>query len=221
MLDTLDTASRSQLRELHQEDTLMSVHLRLLLLALFAGSLTLLTPLAATATVHVELQRLSDTDALLVATGSLSAPAPAGNPHIIFLSDPFSVRPAPSVDDNILVTSDLHAGSYVFNFAHDLGTNFGPFFQNIIYVARDDFVPIPLNEPFTGSMLLHLADGATLAPLGASGDVFWGSSPSLVAGTWEVVPEPAIHFLLLAGAISAALVLRRVSTTEVRSSRLG
>ena len=57
----------------------------------------------------MKLQRLNDTDALLFATGTLSAPVPAGNPHIMFLLDPFSVRPAADVDDNILVTGDLPA----------------------------------------------------------------------------------------------------------------
>jgi len=83
----------------------MSGHLRVLL-ALITSGVTLLLPLAGMAEVHVKLQRLNDTDALLFATGTLSAPVPAGNPHIMFRS---SSRSSDEVKSSRLRSDDHDA----------------------------------------------------------------------------------------------------------------
>lgn len=85
---------------------------------------------AAFADVLLQLQRLSDTDALLVGSGSLGMSIPAENQHALYLIDPFSIRPSPLANNQLLMDSDLHAGSFVFNFANDAGSGIGDSFTN-------------------------------------------------------------------------------------------
>jgi hypothetical protein len=108
--------------------------------------------------------------------------------------DPFQIRPAPTSTTWVLDESDLHAGSFTFNFANEAGSAIGlnpnrppgtdgtSGFANTIYFGNSNFVfpqpnpfqPIPSNVPINGSMFLNLTSGSTFAPIGSRGDVYWG-----------------------------------------------
>ena len=89
--------------------------------SLAVAALVVLGSNAAHASVLLELYRLSDTDVLLVGSGSVGPSVPPENIHALFLSDPFTVRPSPGANTSLLMNSDLRAGSFEFNFANDAG----------------------------------------------------------------------------------------------------
>jgi hypothetical protein len=212
----------------------MSSHTLTLKMALrrFAAVLCMATMPHAQAIVSIQLERLSDTDALMFVSGQLDTAPPGGNAHSLALMDPFSARPGDTDNSWVLDSSDMRAGDYLFNFANQAGrcaancpgTEVSPGVfsdnsgrANTIYFGNNDvvfpfpfpFLAIPSNTPITGSMQLQLQDGATFAPVGASGEVYWGTTAlmlgkGVLVGSWEMVglpavPEPTAYAMLLAG----------------------
>ncbi|MGE0387060.1 MAG: hypothetical protein AB7Q97_20235 [Gammaproteobacteria bacterium] len=182
---------------------------------------------SASAAVLLRLERISDTDVRLVGSGTLGDTLPAENRHSLYLVDPFSVRPAPLSNHPILDSSELSAGDFDFNFANDAGSGIGASFNNVIYIGRDigvlPFPEIPSNEPLAGSMLLHLTAGATFAPIGASGEVYWGTTTGnirgVLSGTWEMVepspvPLPGAIGLALGGTVLLRLFSGRIAPAK-------
>ncbi len=176
------------------------------------GAASFFACFAAFAEVHLTLQRISDTQVVLTGTGTLGSLVPAENQHSLWLEDPFSGRPAPSSVHSVLEDSDLHAGSFYFNFANAAGSGIGDSFSNTVYVGRDigvlPFPIIPSGEPFAGTMLLRLTNGESFAPVGSTGKVFWGTTTGnvtgVLSGSWEMVaaspvPEPSSLFTMIAG----------------------
>jgi len=181
----------------------------------------------AQAGLSIQLQRLNDTDALMLVSGQLDTLPPGGNAHSLTLMDPFSTRPADADNSWVLDSSDLRAGTYLFNFANQAGrcvptcpgTQVSPgvfydnsgrantiYFGNNVLVSPSSFQSIPSNTTLTGSMQLELQNGATFAPVGATGQVYWGTTTlmagqGVLVGTWEVVavPEPRVYAMMLAG----------------------
>jgi len=187
---------------------------------------------SASADVLLRLHRLSDTEIVLVGSGTLGTVIPADNRHALYLIDPFSTRPIGN--DWILVESELDAGvSYRFNFANEAGSGLGAAaFENTIYVGRVEFSsgtfpPIPSGVPLTGSMLLRLEDGATFKPIGTTGQVFWGTTngnvQGVLSGTWQMVaapvPEPMSVYMMLGGLAVLVLLGKRRGRTSDRAMR--
>lgn len=177
-------------------------------------AIVVLSHVGAQAAVLLQLQRLSDTDALLIGQGSLTTlDAATSNRHMLRLIDPFGVRPGHLVNSWLYMSGNLKADAFEFNFAHDVGTGFGDAFENLIYIGRNTFQDIPANSTLSGSILLHLGDGATFAPVGATGDVYWGTWPGALSGSWEMVaatpvPEPQTVALFSAGLLALVFVTR-------------
>lgn len=148
----------------------------------------------ARADIAVKLGRISDTEAILTVVGALESAPPDSNAHALFLMDPFQIRPSPTANTWVLDDSELHVGSFTFNFANEAGSDIGlnpnrppgtagvTGFGNTIYFGNSSFVfplpnpfePIPTLVQFEGSMFLNLSSGSTFAPIGSRGDVHWG-----------------------------------------------
>ena len=148
----------------------------------------------AQADITFKIGRISDTEAVLIGSGALGTTLPDSNAHALFLMDPFQIRPAPTSNTWVLDESDLHAGSFTFNFANEAGSDIGLnpnrppgtvgisgfantiFFGNstLIFPQPNPFQPIPSNVSINGSMFLNLTSGSTFAPIGSRGDVYWG-----------------------------------------------
>jgi len=182
--------------------------------------------------VLLQLQRLSDTDVLLIGSGFLDGTIPAENQHSLYLIDPFLIRPSPRANHPILDESELYAGSYRFNFANDAGSGIGDSFTNTIYIGRDvgtlPFPQIPLNEPLVGSMLLHLANGESFAPIGSTGAVYWGTTTGnirgILSGSWEMVapdpvPLPSSISMMLGGIFVLAMLYLRSTGRTIALAR--
>jgi hypothetical protein len=180
---------------------------------------------AAFGDVLLRLQRISDTEVLLVGSGALGTVFPADNLHALFLDDPYSDRPAPRASHSIYEDSGMHAGSFEFNFANVAGSGIGDSFTNTIYIGRDvgvlPFPQIPSNEELAGAMVLRLDVGESFKPIGATGDVYWGTTTGnirgVLSGTWEMVvatpvPEPGSIALMTGGLLLLAGVRFRRST---------
>jgi len=207
----------------------------------FAALLCMATVFPAHAGLSIQLQRLNDTDALMLVAGQLDTVSPGSNAHALTLMDPFSTRPTDADGSWALDSSDLRAGGYLFNFANQAGrcvptcpgTEVSPGVlydnsgrANTIYFGNNDvvfpfpspFAPIPSNAAFTGSMHLELQNGATFAPVGATGEVYWGlttllAGKGVLVGSWEMVaspvPEPTAYAMMLAGLGLIGIVARR------------
>jgi hypothetical protein len=193
--------------------------LKLLRAALGRGSIALLVwSISAPVLAQTQLQivRLSDTDALIVGGGTMgSTPAAGWNIHALYLSNPFGNAPGPLDNNYILVSSELRAGSFQFNFAHDAGAGYGNGITNTIYIGRNPFDNIPEFSTLTGTMQVRLYNGVTFAPVGSIGAVYWGTSApdngqGAVSGSWTMlsasaVPEAATSALLGFGLLTIAL----------------
>lgn len=207
---------------------------------LLAALVGLGSALPAHAVLTIWVERRSDIDAVMHVSGLIDAASPGGNAHALALMDPFSTRPADTDNSWVMDESDLHAGAFLFNFANQAGrciaqcpgtpVSPGVVFDNsgranTIYFGNNDLVfplpfpfqPIPVQTPLTGSMSLQLQNGATLAPVGATGDVYWGTTATMLGlgvwvGTWSMtpaVPEPGTYALLLPGLGLMAWAARR------------
>lgn len=176
------------------------------------GTALFFSCVTAFADVRLTLHRIGDTQVVLTGSGTLGSLVPAENQHSLLLEDPFSSRPAPLSVHSILEDSDLHAGSFFFNFANAAGNGIGDSFSNTVYIGRDigilPFPIIPSGEPLAGSMMLRLASGESFAPVGSTGRVFWGTTTGnvmgVLSGSWEMVaaspvPEPSSLFTMVAG----------------------
>lgn len=110
----------------------------------------------------------------------------------------------------------------MFNFANDAGSGIGDSFTNTIYIGKDigtlPFEQIPSNEPLVGTMLLHLGNGESFAPVGSTGDLYWGKTTGnirgILSGSWEIVapspiPEPSSIGMMLGGVLLLAVVYIR------------
>lgn len=200
---------------------------------ILAGVMLLCAWSNASADVTLRLARLSDTEAVLIGSGTLGTVVPASNSHALFLIDPFVG--SPNGNNWVLEESELDVGpSYRFNFANDMGTDTdADAFLNTLYVGRVEFETqtfpqIPSNEPLVGTMFLRLEpNGATFAPIGSTGQVYWGTTTGdirgVLSGTWEIVaapvPEPMSVHMMLGGLALLALLGKRRGRTFNQAMR--
>lgn len=157
--------------------------------AMLIAGLGLLAP--ANATLLINIERVSDTHAVVTGSGTLDAPSTNANPHVIVLEDPFSLPPLVSQNVGILSSTSLTFDGKSIEFAWDLGENFNwtgnslpAFYFGSIAGAYSTGAAFN-----TGQMDLVLAAGSSWAPVGSSGDIYWGSLPGVVVGRWVIGPS--------------------------------
>jgi hypothetical protein len=173
-----------------------------------AWLMALVAPLAIVAQAQAApiftIERISDKEAILTATGTLPAACPSlTNCHVLGFGDPFATDPVPTSNDEILSgTSTLAVGGTGLQFAYEAGAGSFPSLFPVapsFYIGSSIALALPGNAAFSGEMSLALTD-ATFGPVGASGDVYWGTHETGAIGTWQitgaVVPEPTALSLL-------------------------
>jgi PEP-CTERM motif len=167
---------------------------------------------ARASSIVLQIERVSDTVGILTGTGSLPATCLGSDCHILVLADPFGTDPAPSANNNALgASTTLAIGSFVFDIAYTAGSDFffvGP--GPALYFGRFSGCCPPGGGSISGAMDLLLTD-SLFAPVGATGNVYWGHSEAAgVVGTWVMgspaaaVPEPATLLLLGTGLVAVA-----------------
>ena len=178
---------------------LQSLEKCLLALILFAVSAT-----GALASVHLTIERLSDTSGILTATGNVpSAPTPS-NSHLLFLDNPFAIPT--TGNNNAFMSSSLNYGGQAIDFIYDAAAFFDAFGNGnpVLYFGFLSFGMFSPSGSFdSGALAFDLTGGATLAAIGSSGAVNWGAYSNAVgAGDWVMtgsVPEPETYAMMVAG----------------------
>lgn len=176
----------------------------------------------AYAAVLFTIERIDDTHARLVGSGTLGLVAPEVNDHILALTDPFAIDPVVATSDYALVGGNLRVGGKALDFAYAASPQFDLFGDLTagLYVGNNGFRAYAAQDLVSGHFNLELTGGATFAAVGTSGQVTWGvidfANPQLV-GEWHIVdapvdvPEPA-SLALGAIALASLLAARRATT---------
>lgn len=168
--------------------------------------IALLVSLPAHASVLISIERVSDTQAILTASGSLDVAAPGtNNDHVLVLDDPFLLDPISDVTDSIFSSSTMTVGAQSITFAFSAGSDFDRAETgNATAYFGSSTGQLSTGATLSGNMLLTLTGPATWASIGSTGTVFWGvnnnaGNSSVAVGRWIVsnaVPAPAALGLL-------------------------
>jgi hypothetical protein len=171
------------------------------------------------ADVLIDIERVSDTQAIVTGTGSINiGTTQTFNPHVLILSDPFGLEPPALSNAYVLSASTLSMGSVPFNFALACGTGPSCAPNTSILIGNLDFVALTPGDTFSGSLSLLLTAGTTLAAEGSTGVVYWGSvSGEVPVGTWEMTgvaavplhPLPLLGQMLLMGLVGFGFLAYR------------
>ena len=99
------------------------------------------------------------------------------------------------------------------NFAYTAGDYFelGLTSKPVIYIGSGNSISAAPGADVSGSLRIDLGSAATLAPIGASGNVLWGiysGNRAVTVGSWEMIsganpsepPRPLQQFAVLLGA---------------------
>jgi hypothetical protein len=149
------------------------MRLKFLAFAIFLAAF----PISANANVLIEIERLSDTQAIITGSGSIDVGTPQiDNPQILTLSDPFGSEPSLFQNLSVLSATTLSLGSVSFDFAHDCGPGFACAGPGItaIYFGSFSTASVVTGDTFSGSLTISLQAGTTLAAVGSTGTVYWG-----------------------------------------------
>lgn len=176
-------------------------------------ALVLSTPSIARAGLLFTLERISDIQTTITASGTFDPTTPTEGPSVVFLIDPFGsfVDGSTVLANNTMVT-DRPASLLSVGTADSL-TAGGSLFDmlSLVFSAKN-----VAGDTISGSVDLTLPGGA-LAPVGSTGQVWYGINDGdqvvTQTGTWEIVGAAAAPIpstpVLLAMALPAMLVMRR------------
>lgn len=169
----------------------------------------------AQASIMFTVTRLSDKTASIVGTGSLGDPRANVNAHAIVF-DNILTMPSPwSLGSDFDVASTMTIGGKKFINGQSGGAGFDMAHTGnpSLYFSSNEAFQV--GDSPAGTLLLSL-DIGSLAPVGSTGEIYWGMwDGALLAGTYTVVdastppadvPEPASVAILglgLAGLVAA------------------
>lgn len=168
------------------------MHAKLIGLVLFLAA----SPLTAKASVLFDIERLSDTQGILTASGSIDAGATTPNFYNEFTVNPYSSGPPPSENVSVFGSSTLTEGGFPIVFAWDCGTLYSCINgQPAIYFGAGGIAEFGPGQTFSGALNLVLTAGTTFAPVGTTGNVYWGNQTAgeviTLVGTWEMTAATA------------------------------
>ena len=171
---------------------------------------------SANAALVFEIERVSDTVANITATGTLGSTY-GDSPDTISFLNPFNVEPIGFDNRSVFSSSTMLVGSDPILSSYVMGPS---------YIPADGTPAIYLNSSYlltsftagstvSGALEWVLPSDLSLASIGSSGVVTWGTASSGVnTGTWTVVPAsvvpvPAAVWLFGSGLIGLIGLARR------------
>ena len=186
--------------------------------AIFVAATLALLTVPARASVLFQIERVSDTQAIVTGTGSLNGPTPSDILSLIQFVNPFGIAPSPGDNKNIFQSATMQVGGKIVDAAYTCGSsiNCDGSSNPDLYFATNGGLAIG-DSVSSGNLVLDLASsGTSLAVVGTSGNVYWSVqvSPTLI-GTWEMVsaagatPLPAALPLFATGLGVLGLLGRR------------
>lgn len=174
----------------------------------------LLVSASADAAMIVTINRASDTQVTIGFSGSFSANTPSQRAGRMFLPLTWTgTAGACTISANTVANS---AGYYITSATLDNASNWtNVALPGVTGYANELYLNWNANtaagQTVSGSITLNAPAGATWAPVGTTGAVFYGrdsnAKPLTNTGTYTVTPEPATMSLLALGGL--ALVRRR------------
>jgi hypothetical protein len=182
----------------------------------------------AHASLLFEMERISDTQAIISGTGTLEDVLGGVNTHMLSFFDPFDVDPIEIDNIDIFSESTLNIGSAFVNNARA----FGPGYVSAagspwIYVYNTSNTYLQSGDMPVGELNVQLSGGMTFAPVGSSGAVNWGfADVGNSTGRWMMVegdshvsvPAPASLSLIAMGLGLLGIVRRRGLAEDILGS---
>lgn len=199
---------------------------------LISAVLLIAFSLSAGAAVTFEIQRVSDTSAIVTGYGSFddASGSATWNEHILSFRDGIFDQVLPDyANESILSSSTLLVGDEPITFGYLAGPAMAS--GQVIYIGVENDDPfthdalVKQNSVITGSMLWTLPSYATFADIGTVGEVIWGSGYDVALtgitvpiGSWQIVAPTAVpvpgSFLLMGSAFLGLCGLKRNATSH-------